>query len=98
MKIKISDQLRVQLARVYLDNAEKTRLHSDTIDTLKRIRKRQRQESADAYSKTRPPQGVEFQYLSIRLFEVFQLEDFDKLASGVKRLFPELEKNPLNQN
>jgi hypothetical protein len=43
---------------------------------------------------TRPPEGVEFELKSIRLMELFPIEDLERLQEGVLKLFPGIENDP----
>ena len=45
--------------------------------------------------ETRPPEGVELELKSIRLMELFHIEDLERLQKGVLKLFPGIE-NDLN--
>jgi hypothetical protein len=61
---------------------------------LQDIRRFQREHAAEAYRESRPPEGSSLDLLYVRLIEVFQIEDFPALYSGLLGLFPELRDFP----
>ena len=42
---------------------------------------------------TRPPEGTEIEYLFFRLFEMFHIEDFERLKNNLLKLLPGLESD-----
>lgn len=98
MKLRIFDRWRATLGQKYLDFAEKhPRFGGRAFARLRRIRKSQRQWSERAYTKSRPPEGIEIELLCFRLIEIFHIEDLDRLMGGIFRLFPDLEDDVLRQ-
>jgi hypothetical protein len=57
-------------------------------ETLRGLKREQDRESTDTFTKTRPPEGVEIEYPYFRLFDIFQIEDANKLLKGLRKLFP----------
>jgi hypothetical protein len=70
-------------------------LKGDGARTLRRIKKRQDEESQDTFLKTRPPEGVAVEYIYFRLFDIFQIEDVDNLINGLRKLFPNFDDDLL---
>jgi DNA-binding phage protein len=58
---------------------------------LQATRKYDRERSTKLYESTRPPDGTSLSYAECCLFEVFPVEEFDRLESGIRRLFPRME-------
>ncbi len=88
MKIDIPKKYRAKLSKAWLDWAEMLpKFGGGPINILQQIRESQRRQSDDTFQRTRPPQGVTVQYLYVRLFELFQIEDFERLRKLLE-LFP----------
>lgn len=86
--------MRARASKMYLDLAEKCPgLKMKTIEWLKTIRKHQRKWAEESHKKACPPAGSKLKLLYFRMFEVFQLEDFDLAWSGIKELFAEKKQN-----
>jgi hypothetical protein len=85
----MSIRWRSQLAEIYIKLGNRWAfLKGDGARTLRRIKKRQDEESQDTFLKTRPPEGVAVEYIYFRLFDIFQIEDVDNLINGLRKLFP----------
>jgi hypothetical protein len=91
MKLRIPEKVRIALARKYLDWSESLpEFGGGWIREFQDLRRHQREMSDEDYKRSRPPEGTTVEYLSVRLVEVFHLEDFDKLRDGLMRLLPKL--------
>jgi hypothetical protein len=85
----LGERWREGLTTRYLDLAEKLPVfRGGFIKTLQSIRDNQRKESDKLYADTRAPAGVDISYSGFRLMELFPAEEYDKLVSGLRRLFP----------
>jgi len=94
VKIRIPEKLRNTLGRKYLDWAEKLpKFGGGVIAMLQQTREDQRKQSEDAYTRSRPPQNTEIEYLYFRLIEMFHIEDCDQLMEGLLHLFPSLNED-----
>jgi hypothetical protein len=94
VNLRIPDNIRAAIGKWYLDSAEKlTKFGCGTIRELRRIREHNRKQAEEVYQNTRLPHGVELNYLSFRLVEIFHLEEFDELQRGLIHLFPSLERD-----
>jgi len=99
MKIGISVKIRTNLGKKYLDWAETLpKFGRGTIASLQEIRERQRKHSEDAFQRSRPSSEMEVEYLYFRLFEVFHIEDTDRLLKGLVALFPDLNEDFSGRN
>jgi len=58
------------------------------VKTLQSIRDYQRKRSDELYAETRAPAGVDISYSGFRLMELFPAEEYDRLISGLRKLFP----------
>src|SRR5947209_12149002 len=97
MRSFIPDKIKNKLATKYLDWAESVpKTSQGFINVLQEIREQHRQDSQEAYKRSRPPKGVEVDFLYFRLVEMFQLEDFDSLKDGLIRLMPGLKGDLLS--
>jgi len=95
----IPDAVRLFLSRKYLDWAEALPPSSwQFISHLQENRKFDRREAEEQHQKSRPPQGVEIRPLYWRLVEIFQIEDHDRLLTGLLQLFPDLERDYTTRN
>ena len=93
----IPDKIKDRLATKYLDWAESVPQTSrGFIQVLQETRKHQWETSKEAYERSRPPEGVEMDFLYFRLVEMFQLEDFESLKDGITRLIPGLKDDLLS--
>lgn len=87
-------KIKLSLAKKYLDWAEDLpRFQGGLLRSLQRIREHQRKWSEDCYNDTRPPEGASIEFKELVLIDVFELEDFDRLSSGLKKLFPNLKSS-----
>lgn len=85
----MSIKWRSHLAKVYIKWGNKFPfLKGDLARTLRHIQKRQIEDTESTFKETRPPEGVEMEYIYFRLFDTFQVEDVDSLLQGLKKLFP----------
>lgn len=96
MKIQLGQsifkRLRSILSKKYLDWAEGLpRFRAGTISFLQGIRDRDRKNSTETYTRTRPPRNTDFKFESISLFEMFQIEDYKQVQKSVLKLFPHLD-------
>lgn len=64
------------------------KFYSESIAYLQWVREEQRNEAEKTFKETRLPQGVEVELLFFRLIEIFHVEDFERLHTGIRRLFP----------
>jgi hypothetical protein len=55
---------------------------------LQSIREHQRKRADTLYNSTRAPSGVDVTYSGFRLMELFPAEEYDRLISGLRKLFP----------
>lgn len=93
MKALIPDRYRAGLSSKLLDWAEALpRFRGGTIARLQNLREHQREASLQTYEGSRPPKGCSLDYLYFRLFEVFNVEDVDRLVGNLVRLFPEMKE------
>jgi hypothetical protein len=91
MKMRVSDEFRLKVSRKYLDWAEVLpKFGGGPIAALQRIREHQRKDSKRAHEFTRPPEGTTCLLMYFRLFEIFQLEDFEQFQKALLRFMPEL--------
>ncbi|MGO9405638.1 MAG: hypothetical protein ACLPVW_19445 [Terriglobales bacterium] len=73
----------------YLDFAEKLpTFRGGFLRTLQSIRERQIRRADELYARTRAPSGTDVSYSGFRLIELFPAEEYDKLISGLRKLFP----------
>jgi hypothetical protein len=94
MLIRLPDKLRVTISTRLLDWAEALpRFSGGPISHLQLLRESQRTMSADAYERSRPPQGTECEFLYFRLIELYPIEDVDQMRIGLVSLFPTLADN-----
>jgi|GEM_PF-1238053 len=88
------DLMRLRVAKSVLDVAEQLpSFNGGPVQRLQTIRKLDRELAAAAHATTRPPEGTSLSCGACCLLEVFPIEDFDHLESGVRRLFPRMEVN-----
>lgn len=90
--IEIPDEIRLKLAKKYLDWAEALpQFQGGTIAWLQKIRKHQRKLSEDFCNKYKISEKITIKYVSFSLVELFFVEDVKKLKSNLLRLFPNLD-------
>ncbi len=83
------DSLRISVARRILTFVEQLPPFSrGLIHQLQTAHEYDRKFSDEYYQQTRPPEGVLLSYDRCCLFEMFPIEEFDRLESGIRRLFP----------
>ena len=88
------DHIRRKVARFILDLAEQVpRSAGGFIHRLQDIREDDRKWTTRLHQSTRPPDGTSLSYVACCQFEVFPVEEFDILESGIRRLFPRTELN-----
>ena len=98
MRIRIPKKYQARLSKVYLDCAEMLpRFGGGPISTLQLHREHQREDAEDTYQRTRLPEGIKVQYLFFRLFELFQIEDFEQLQK-LLGIFPPRDIDSENDN
>lgn len=61
------------------------------IMSLQSDREHHREQAQTAFERSRRPQNTQLEYLTIRMIEVFQLEEFEKLRINLKKMFPGLD-------
>ena len=96
MYIRLRDDIRrlrercgEALTQRYLDFAEKLpTFGGGFLRTLQSIRERQRERADELYAQTRAPSGTDVSYSGFRLIELFPAEEYDRLISGLRKLFP----------
>jgi hypothetical protein len=89
MKLRVPERVQFKLGDVWLNLATRwPRLPNST--RLRWIRKSIRRQARRDYRNSRPPQGIELQYLFFRMTELFHVNELEKLQSGLERLFPDL--------
>jgi len=99
MKLRLSDRARTKLAEKYLDLAERyPNFNWGPVRSFRRIRESQRRRAENAFQRSRAPEGAELSFLYFRLIEVFHLEDFGQLYSGLVRLLPGLVDHPIYES
>ncbi len=92
MSIQIPESWRIKLGTKYLDFVEKLpQFGGGRIAQLQELRQFQRREAEEAFNGSRPPDGATLEVRTLRLIELFHLEDFDQLRTGLNQLFPEFE-------
>jgi len=64
-----------------------------SVSSLQSTRRHQRRSAEGVYERTRPPEGTEIEYLFFRLFEMFHIEDFERLKNNLLKLLPGLESD-----
>jgi len=85
-----SAKLKRRLACLYLDSAEKLpTFHGTVIAELQQIRKYQRERAWRALERAHLPEGTEVTYCSLRMFELFPLEEYAQMERGLRSLFPQ---------
>lgn len=85
-----SAKLKRRLASLYLDSAEKLpTFHGTVIAELQEIRKHQRERAWRALERVHLPEGTEATYRSLRMFELFPLEEYAQMERGLRSLFPQ---------
>ena len=85
---RLTDGLRLALARKYLDWAEMLpEFRRGPISHLQRIRKYQREKAIRSLELSRLPKGLNFRYPLCIQMELFPIESFDTLNSAIARLF-----------
>ena len=83
---------REQVSRLYLDLAgQLPKFNKGPIRSLQRIQETNDRQAEDWQKKTKPPEGCELEFLHLRLIELFNIEEFEKLRRGLLKLFPALE-------
>ena len=83
---------RPRLADLYINLADKLPfLRGEGVRTLRRIKENQAENSQETFLKTRPPEGETIEYIYFRLYDIFQIENVDKLLVGLKKLFPDFD-------
>ncbi len=89
--IPMTAKYRARITKAILDWAESLpKTQSGYIHSLQKERGRQRVHAQEAFDKSRPPQGTEIEILAIRMFDIFQFEEFGKLKANIKKMFPDL--------
>jgi len=87
---RLTDRLRLALAKKYLDWAEMLpEFRRGLISHLQRIRKYQHEEAIRSLELSRLPKGLNFRYPLCIQMELFPVEIFDTLHSAIARLFPD---------
>jgi hypothetical protein len=64
-----------------------------SVSSLQSTRRHQRRSAESVYNMTRPPEGTEIEYLFFRLFEMFHIEDFERLKNNLLKLLPGLHSD-----
>lgn len=91
MRLKISDSLRLRISQKYLNLAGKLpQANEGQLAGLQMIRKQQRKQSKEDHEESQPPDGVEISVLYLRLFEMFQIEEFSAFYKRFLRFYPDL--------
>src|ERR1700722_10162344 len=86
---RLSEKCRAALTKRYLDLAEKLPdFRGGFLKSLQSIRENQRHRADELYARTRAPSGVDIRFSAFRLMEMFSAEEYDRLISGLRRLFP----------
>jgi hypothetical protein len=94
ISLHISEDSKYKLSKIFLDLVEiLPNFGNETLITTQGIRKRQREEADRTYKQSRPPNNIAIDFLYFRLFELFHVEDFERLKDGLIRLFPGLNDN-----
>lgn len=89
MKFRHPERVQFKLGDAWLNLAVQWPRIPNSID-LRRIRKSLRRQARRDYRNSRPPQGIELQYLFFRMTELFHINELEKFQSGLERLFPDL--------
>jgi hypothetical protein len=85
-----STKLKRRLASLYLDSAEKLpTFHGTVIAVLQNIRKHQHERAQRGLERAHLPEGTEVTYPSLRMFELFPLEEYAQMEQGLRSLFPQ---------
>jgi len=98
MKLRLPEHIRARIAEKYLDWAEAfPGFNLGPARSLRIIREHHRSRSEDAFTRSRAPNQTTLKFSSIRLFEVFHLENFDQLYDGLVKLLPGLTESPVHK-
>ena len=85
------EKIKIALSNKYLEWVEKLpEFRGGQIADLQTHRKFDREEAKKNWETTKPLAENELEFLSIRLIELFNVEDFEKLEAGLLKLFPKL--------
>lgn len=91
--ILVDTGLKEKIGKKILDWCEALpRFNGGTIARLQKLREWERQDSRSAFDRTRPPAGIEFEFIGIQMVEVFNLENLFKLENGIKDVFSDHHK------
>ncbi len=86
---RLSERWQKSITNRYLNFAESLpSFHGGFVASLQSIRQHQRKCAEKLYAETRPPSGADAEYLGFRLLELFPAEEYTKLISGLRKLFP----------
>lgn len=86
---RLSERWGEALTERYLDFAEKLpTFRGGFLRSLQSIREHQRERADKLYAGTRAPSGADVSYSGFRLIELFPAEEYDRLISGLRKLFP----------
>ena len=89
--IKLPDKYMNMLGKWYLDLVESLPNRDGFIGELQSIRRYQREEAQQTNERLRPLGNASIDYLGIRMFEIFQMEDSRKLLQALWNLLPPAE-------
>ena len=95
----IPEKWRVGVGKFYLDCAEKLPpFGGGVVAMLQELRRHQRRDSNNAFTKSRFPENVTIELSYIRMAEIFLLEDTNRLKSGLSKLFPAIKSQTANSS
>lgn len=91
LRIPLPKRYRAKITKAILDKVEALpKTQNPYIRSLQSDREHHREQAQRAFDRSRPPQNAQLEYLTIRMIEVFQLEEFEKLRINLKKMFPNL--------
>jgi hypothetical protein len=86
---RLGERWQESLTKWYLDLAEALPVsHGGFVQTLQSIREHQRQRGDRFYAQTRASCGADVTYAGFRLLELFPAEEYERLITGLRKLFP----------
>jgi hypothetical protein len=91
LRIPLPKRYRAKITKAILDRVETLpKTQNPYIGSLQSDREHHREQAESTFNRSRAPQNAQLEYLTIRMVEVFQLEEFEKLRINLKKMFPDL--------
>ena len=93
LRIPLPKNYRAKITKAILDKVEAlSKAQNPYIKSLQSERVHHREQAQTTFERSRPPQNTQLELLTIRLIDVFQFEEFEKLRISLKKMFPGLER------